>query len=223
MSLPLHPPSRQTLVVDLDDATEYLEKLGISVDDVRVAIERGEARAAEASGPEYPRTGAGLSRWIETVGALRRALIHQDWIPEDRQNRPICVNPGKTVQLGVLGGTVTTGDASSEFGPQALRRKGRATDEALGEQLVLHFEGDQIKAPDGFTQSDPPPPGVWFLVYHRGESSVQVEVSHPTGSTNGQIDGWNVRIILPPFTPDADVRPLDVGGGDVGFDVNLAS
>ncbi|MGO3327658.1 hypothetical protein [Gordonia sp. (in: high G+C Gram-positive bacteria)] len=53
---------------------------------------------------------------------------------------------------------------------------------------------------------------------------MQVEVSHPAGSTDGQIDGWTVRVILPRFTPDdADISPQDVGGGDVGFNVTLAS
>ncbi|ALG86433.1 hypothetical protein [Gordonia phthalatica] len=224
MSQPWQNEVPQTLVVGEDDAEEYLGRLGITIDLVRLAVERGEGRAMEASGPEYPRTAAGLSRWIETVGTLRRGLVGDGWQLEDAENRPICANAERTILVGVLGGTAATGDPDSELGPKAQRRKGPATDAALHGQLVLYVRADLVGSPVGVTLSDPPPSGAWFVVYHRGETGVQVEVSYPRGSTDGQIDGWVVRILLPRFTPDAvDVSPQDVGGGDVGFDVTLAS
>lgn len=187
-------------------------------------MERGEARAAEMSGREYPRTGAGLSRWIETVGTLRRRLIGDEWKPEDPQNRPICVDPERTVELGVLGGTEETGDADSEFGPKAQRRKGAATDDALNGQMTLYVRAELVAVPPGLALDDAPPTGAWFLVYHRGQDGVQIEVSYPAGSENGQIKGWVVRVVLPPFWPEnVDVSPHDVGGGDVGFDVTAVS
>lgn len=224
MSQPLHSPSPQALIVSPEAAQEYLARMGLDVSTILTALEHGERRAADASGSHYPRTGAGLVRWIETVGTLRRLMMNKNWVPEDEQNRPICVDPDRKFLLGVLGGTDATGDVSSEAGPKAQRRKGRATDEALSGQLTLFVRAELTEAPPGLGVNDQPPPGVWLVVYHRGESGVQVEVSYPNGSEDGQITGWVVRVLLPPFTPsEAVISPDDVGGGDVGFDVTLAS
>lgn len=224
MSQPLHSPTPQPLVVGPDDAPEYLARMGLDASTIVDALDHGERQAAEASGSEYPRTGAGLVRWIETVGTLRRSMMDSDWTAEDPQNRPICVSPDRNFSLGVLGGTEATGNADAEGGPRAQRRKGRATDEALRDQTLLFLRADLNKVPVGRDLSAQPPSGVWLLVYHRGESGVQVEVSYPNGSEAGQITGWVVRVLLPPFAPAEGIAsPDDIGGGDVGFDVTLAS
>lgn len=174
MSQPLYSPTPQPLVVSPDGAQEYLGRMGIDVSAIRKAIERGERRAVETSGPEYPRTGAGLG--------------------------------------------------SSDVGPRAQRRKGPATDEALSDQLTLFVRAELTAASPSLDLNDEPPAGVWLLVYHRGEFGVQVELSYPNGSEDGQITGWGVRVLLPPFIPTEAVdAPDDIGGGDVGFDVTLAS
>lgn len=220
MSQPLFTPASRTLIVGADDADAYLYRLGITANSVQTAVERGEARAVETSGPEYPSTGSGLSRWIETVGSIRRSLMADEWTVDNPQNRPICVSPDGKYLLGVLGGTDATGNPLSDFGPKAQRRKGSATDAALSNQMTLDLQLRRNTVPSELNVGDPPPIGTWLVVYHRGLDGVQVEVSFPTSSTGGQIDGWVVRVLLPMFTPDPihDI-PGDVGGGDVDFNV----
>ncbi|GAA1084010.1 hypothetical protein [Tsukamurella spumae] len=224
MSQPLHDSAPRTLVVHPADAEEYLGRIGIPIGSIRIALERGETRAMENSAPEYPRTGAGLSRWIETVGTLRRELMREDWKPQDQLNRPIVVNPQRTVRVAVVGGTDATGDPLSEEGPKAQRRRGPATEQALAGQTQLFLIAEIAGTAHRYTLGDPPPNGDWFLVYHRGEQGVQVEVSLPSGLSQGQFTGWVVRVVLPPLTEDSvDARPQDIGGGDLGFDVQPIS
>lgn len=220
MSQPLFSPAPRTSIIETDGADAYLQRLGISAEAVRVAVERGESRAVETRGPEYPSTGSGLSRWIDTVGSIRRELMADEWTVGNPQNRPICVSPDGKYVLGVLGGTDATGRSQSDIGPKAQRRRGRATDTALSSQLTLDFQIPRTGIATALDAGDPPPTGTWLLVYHRGTDGVQAEVSFPTGSTEGQIDGWVVRVLLPTFAPDSiqDV-PGDVGGGDVDFNV----
>lgn len=78
----------------------------------------------------------------------------------------------------------------------------------------------QNNVPNALDSEDPPPIGTWLLVYHRGLDGVQAEVSFPTSSTDGQIDGWVVRVLLPMVAPDSiQDFPGDIGGGDVDFKV----
>jgi hypothetical protein len=68
-----------------------------------------------------------------------------------------------------------------------------------------------------------PPPGNWFLLYHRDSDEVRAEISLPLGFADGQFTGWRVRVILPEWRPvdgAAARKPLDIGGQDVDFQVS---
>ena len=223
MSQPVSLPEQRTLVVDSEHAEEYLAPLGIAVSALLRAVTDGEARAAAVTGPEYPRTAAGLERWIHTVGALRRWFLRQDWMIQDPNNRPICVAPDLTVRLAVMSGDAATGIAESEEGPRALHVKGAATESAIN-QMALQLRADLLRLPEGYKLSDPPPAGDWVLVYYRGVGGVQMELSLPSGMKDGQVTGWAVRVILDQYVPDQGIQaPADIGGGDVTFDVTEAS
>ncbi|WP_235169955.1 hypothetical protein [Rhodococcus erythropolis] len=187
------------------------------------AISNGEVAAGNVT-TDHPITAAGLVRWIEVVGELRRQLRESgNWDRDNPQNRPISRRRGTQFTLSTVGGDEATG-VSDSAGPKAARRKGKATEHAVNGVIPLisieTLRGSPATAPDGL---DAPPSGNWFLVYHRAKDEIRLEVSLPRhfDVDAGQFDDWRVRVILDSWKPDVlnDRMPQDVGGQDVDFRV----
>ncbi|MDV3131448.1 hypothetical protein [Mycobacterium sp. 29Ha] len=228
-------PALSTLIVPPELADEYLLLLGIPTSVIRQAVSLGDLRAADID-TFHPRGAAGVTRWIGTVGGLRRGMVGgQDWKSKDALNRPTVERADGKVTLSVVGCDEATGDVDSLEGPRASYRRGPATIAAIRGQLELIsvaalIPGEPV-AP--LSIDDAPPLGQWFLLYHRAEDGVRSEVSFAAGideqgeeRKTGQFTGWNVRVILDPFQPDSTEpikRPLDVGGDDVDFTIVRAS
>lgn len=220
MTVPAVQP--KPLIVQPKDAEPYLESLGIRPSAVYMAVERGEQRAAEID-TFHPKGAAGLTRWIAVVGDLRRSLVTAGgWRVDNRKNRPTCRRLGTNVTVSVVGADSATGRSDSSHGPRADHKRGAATAEAMHEQLELIEVAAVISSGTVPILSDPAPEGQWFVLYHRGEDGVRMEVSKASGlDADGQFEGWLVRVILDQWIPDpdSDRRPNDVGGGDVDFTV----
>ncbi len=73
MTLPL-PSTPPPLIVPAERAEDYLRGLGISVQGIYDGVELGDLRAADIDS-FYPRGSAGVTRWIGTVGGLRRNMV----------------------------------------------------------------------------------------------------------------------------------------------------
>ncbi|WP_253782678.1 hypothetical protein [Nocardia amikacinitolerans] len=220
MSRPL--PIQHPIVIEPPDAAAYLSHMGIAVPDVLDAVEAGETWAGNMT-RHHPVTAAGLIRWIYVVGTLRERLAGTNlWIGDDPQNRPISQRIGQPYTLSTVGGNEVTGIADHPRGPFAARRKGRATAEAVnGTAPLITVEslraGVVDRDGDGRTR---PPHGGWFLLYHRAEESVRMEISLPLGFEDGQFTGWRVRVILDEWRPEiVSAAPRDIGGQDVDFQV----
>lgn|GEM_PF-1046469 len=223
-----------TLIVPPDRAEEYLSRLGIPAAAVHQAVELGDLRAADID-RFHPRGAAGVTRWIGTVGGLRRAMVDGcKWTRRDEQNRPTVESADGKVTLSVVGCDEATGDPESIEGPRAANRRGPATIAAVKDQLELISVAALVTdGPAPVSVDDDAPLGQWFVLYHRTEDQVRIEVSKAAGideqgddRKTGQFTGWLVRVILDPYVPPADVaagRPLDVGGDDVDFTIVAAS
>ncbi|PXX63195.1 hypothetical protein DFR70_106253 [Nocardia tenerifensis] len=215
-SSPLHTP----VIVKPEDAADYLGKMGIAIPIIDLALNAGEVTAGNIT-RHHPVTAAGLTRWIHIVGTLREALADTaEWIGDDPQNRPISKRIDRRYTLSTVCGTEPTGVIDHPSGPMAARRRGPATAEAVnGIEPLITVE----KLRGIATAHDvEPPPGNWFLVYHRAEDLVRREVSLPLGFDRnaGQFTGWKVRVILDSWKPEGVTRrPIDVGGEDVDFRV----
>ncbi|MDZ7917582.1 MAG: hypothetical protein U5O16_38150 [Rhodococcus sp. (in: high G+C Gram-positive bacteria)] len=215
-------PLSSTLIVGPEDAAEYLLKMDIDPAWIATAISNGEVAAGNIT-TDHPITAAGLVRWIEVVGALRRQLTESDkWDRDNPQNRPISKRRGTQFTLSTVGGDEATGITDS-FGPKAARRKGKATGEAVNGVMSL-ISIETLRGNSTASDSpDTPPSGNWFLVYHRAEDEIRLEVSLPRhfDVEAGQFDDWQVRVILDSWKPDgiSGRKPQDVGGQDVDFRV----
>jgi len=222
------------LIVPPEQAESYLRRLGIPIDAVYQGAELGDLRAGDISEFE-PRGAAGVTRWIGTVGGLRRSMDGFDWKRQDTDNRPTVERTDGKVTLSVVGCNEATGDPTSVDGPRAANRRGPATIAALKDQLELITVAALIaqSSTQPVSIDDDPPTGQWFVLYHRAELEVRLEVSKAAGideqgddRKTGQFTGWVVRVILNPYQPDpvaAVNRPLDVGGDDVDFTIVPAS
>jgi len=232
MTLPA--PSSPPLIVSADRAEEYLRRLGIPIESIYQGVELGDLRAADID-TFHPRGSAGVTRWVGTVGGLRRNMVDgRQWKQLDKLNRPTVERTDGKVSLSVVGCNEATGDPDSAEGPRAANRRGPATIVALKDQLELITVAALVSEGSGpVSIDDDAPLGQWFLLYYRAEDGVYLEVSKAAGideqgddKKTGQFTGWLVRVILNPYQPGpaaAGKRPLDVGGGDVDFTIVAAS
>jgi hypothetical protein len=230
----LRVPASSPLIVPVDRAEDYLRRLGIPIQAIYQGVELGDLRAADVD-TFHPRGSAGVTRWIGTVGGLRRNMVDgPEWKQFDKLNRPTVERTDGKVSLSVVGCNEATGDPDSVDGPRAANRRGPATIAALKDQLELITVAALVSG--GSTPvsvDDEAPLGQWFVLYHRAQDGVQLEVSKAAGideqgddRKTGQFTGWLVRVILNPYQPGpaaASKRPLDVGGDDVDFTIVPAS
>ncbi|WP_019970319.1 hypothetical protein [Mycobacterium sp. 141] len=230
----LSVPASSPLIVSADGAESYLSRLGIPVQAVYQGVELGDLRAADID-KFHPRGSAGATRWIGTVGGLRRNMVDsREWKQLDELNRPTVERGDGKVSLSVVGCDAATGDPESVDGPRAAHRRGPATIAALRNQYELITVAALLGG--GATPvsiDDDVPLGQWFVLYHRGEFGVQLEVSKAAGideqgteRKTGQFTGWLVRVMLTPYEPETPAtgrKPLDVGGDDVDFTIVPAS
>jgi hypothetical protein len=222
------------LIVPADRAEDYLSRVGIPIEAIYQGVELGDLRAGDVD-TFHPRGSAGVTRWIGTVGGLRRNMVDgRKWKQLDKLNRPTVERTDGKVSLSVVGCNEATGDQDSVDGPRAANRRGPATIAVLKDQLELITVAALVSG--GSTPvsiDDEAPLGQWFVLYHRAEDGVQLEVSKAAGideqgddRKTGQFTGWLVRVILNSYQPGpaaAGKRPLDVGGDDVDFTIVPAS
>ncbi|SKZ39464.1 Uncharacterised protein [Mycobacteroides abscessus subsp. massiliense] len=213
-----------TTIIGPERAEQYLAQMDIAVADVLQAIEAGDIAAGNIT-DHHPVTAAGLVRWIQLVGVLRRLFAESRiWHRDNPKNRPITRHLKKRYTLSTVGGTEPTGLIDHPSGPRAARKKGSATREAVTSTLAL-IEVRKLRngSPSG-DDNLAPPVGNWFLVYYRADNEVRWEISLPSGFSDGQFTGWRVRVIPGSWAPDEPAaRPLDVGGQDVDFEVREVS
>ncbi len=213
--------SNGPIVIGPDAAAEYLRRMDIDIADVYQAIEAGDISAGNRDSHDSV-IAAGMSRWLDTVGVLRRSLARGQWVSSDPRNRPVSDHRELPYGLSTVGATEHTGIADHPSGPRAARRKGIATAEAVNTTIPL-ITVATLRRQTPVVDMAAPPAGNWFLLYHRDTGEVRAEISLPLGFEGGQFTGWLVRVILPEWRPAdgaAARKPRDVGGKDVDFEVS---
>lgn len=171
----------------------------------------------------YPKTAAGLARWMETVAVARQNLVqlgNETWSIKDEKLKPLLENKKRGIILSFVAGTSETGlnGADLEQGPSARRKQGPVSSELYSTQEPIVGIDEQLKIVSiGLDDSF----DVWVLLYYRDEDEIRAEISLPEGVAAGRFTGWKERIILEPcrFEYEENKKPIDVGGGDIEFEI----
>jgi hypothetical protein len=219
-----------TLVIEPDEAADYLTRLEIKASDLRDAVLEGHHEAANHSGDFYPVNAAGLSRWMETVRVLRERLNanSEAWNVANPHNRPVMHRADREYEVAAHRGSTATGVTGGS--PMLARPAGKKTVESVNrlrsDAFALISVAELLPTTDTAGDDDPsaPPSGTWILLYHPGDEGIQCEFSLPTGMTpDGTIEGWQVRVLLNTVAQEQDGVTLppadDRGGDDVLFNI----
>lgn len=141
--------------------------------------------------------------WAETVAVLREQLRPQGWVKSDKGNYELVVNKKESLAI-----VVTTGDdATGMIGatPSNKCPKGVNTVEAVetnNQQDMFSELLPIVEKTSGLT--------TWVLLMHMAATEVRCELSLPSSISNGKIDGWKERIILPSLLLDDDSVELEL-------------
>lgn len=220
------------VVITPDRASEYLRTLDIKTDVLRSALLQGQHEAENRDDMYYPKTAAGLGRWMETIHCLRASMDESElWSVEVDHNRPVMRKDGATYEVTVARATSETGNPDSTSPPRPVARVGVKTVESVnrfqGRNPAALFQfSDVLLAPkDPINGTPMPPPGTWFLLYNLSDEGIHCEFSlAANASGEGEITDWAVRVILDTVTEWPDGKPLtyreEQGGDDVLFNID---
>jgi hypothetical protein len=184
----------------IDDVADQLAEFGLSVDMVHRVVARAEIDARSCT-PNHPVNAEGWFRWANSVRYLRDELVPAGWAKARQLNFELVVRPGGMTAIAVTAGDEATG--CPDVQPRTGNPKGAMTVAAV----VANIGPQTLFEVDTFRRR------TWFLLYHRDEAEIRVELSLPDNvSPSGYIDSWSERIILPPYelaerVPDPGPQP----------------
>lgn len=199
-----------TVYVDSWDVNRRLAELGIKEKDLLQAAERGFTAWASCTA-NHPPAIPGLFAWGETVCALRERLIPLGWERKDEQNWPLVVNRDGAIALSVATGNEDTGRKDKD--PVTASAKGPRTISAIVANQNLPLFPELLPSAESLEATGR---ATWLLLVCRDSDAreMRCELSRPIGmDSEGRVDGWAERIILPPRPFDGIEETL-VGGGN---------
>lgn len=203
-ALPIEPPR---------DPIEALRRLGLELEDLLLAIERG-AFVRNSCTPHDATTAPGYGAWNATTRGLRDGLVRKGWTAEVINKLEAVVHPSRKHAIVVSTGNEDAGRQSPRM-PRTKYRRGRASTQVIIEnkrQLRLFGE----PAIDLIART---PLMRWLLVSF-DEDAVRSELSLPNEvAEDGTIVSWAQRIILPELPNDGLPPPSTTSGDGAPPDV----
>ena len=182
-------PSR-AIIHEGTKADARLAELGLDTGGVSVALELalGDRLACTTFDPPM---FAGQTRSARLVRYLREEYVGRrgGWTPEDSSNYSLLVDEAGELAVQVATGNEATGDPLRS--PRLAHAKGEMTERSVNrnaQQLNL-FTGE----PDDVSTG----PTTWVLLVNERQGELFAELSLPSAFSNGQIETWVERIILP--------------------------
>lgn len=192
----------QSLIHTEEKAVDRLSQLGIPLSVLTESVWQGYLARARTTA-NHPRIARGIIMWAETVAVLREQLRPKGWIKSDKGNYELAVNEKESLAI-----VVTTGDdATGMIGatPSNKCPKGINTAEAVEANNQQDLFSELLPAVE-----DIPGLTTWVLLIHLAASEVRCELSLPSSISNGKINGWKERVILPSIPLDDDSVEIEL-------------
>lgn len=185
-----------------ENATERLSHLGIPMVALTESVWQGYLARSRTT-DNHPRISRGFIMWAETVAVLREQLRPYSWAKSDKCNYELTVNEEESLAIVVTTGDEATGMAGVT--PSNKCPKGVNTVEAVEankQQDMFSELLPEIEEIQGFT--------TWVLMLHLAADEIRAELSLPSSISNGKINGWKERILLPSMPLDDDSIEIEV-------------
>lgn len=184
------------------NALDRLSQLEIPMSALTESVRQGYLARSRTTA-NHPKIFRGMTMWGEAIAVLREQLRSQGWVKSDKGNYDLVVNEQKRMAISVATGDESTG----MFGaiPSNKCPKGPNTAGAIHANNQLDMFSEllpDVDVVEGLT--------TWVLLMHLASKEVRCELSLPSSISNGKINGWKERIILPSMPLDDDSIDIDV-------------
>lgn len=185
-----------------EKAIDRLSELGIPLTALTESVWQGYLARARTTA-NHPCIARGIIMWAETVAVLREHLRSEGWVKTDKGNYELVVNEKDGLAIVVTTGDEATGMVGSE--PSNKCPKGVNTVEAVETNNQLDMFSEllpTVREIQGIT--------TWVLLMNLAKNEVRCELSLPSSISNGKINGWKERIILPSMPLEDDSVEIQV-------------
>lgn len=179
-----------------DKAIDRLSQLGIPLGALTESAWQGYLARTRTTA-NHPKISRGVIMWAEAVAVLREQLRSEGWIKSDKGNYELVVHEADGLAILVTTGDEATGMVGAT--PSNKSPKGVNTVDAVEANNQLDMFSEllpSIEASQFHT--------TWVLLIHLAPNEVRCELSLPSSISNGKINGWKERIILPALPLDDD-------------------
>lgn len=192
----------QSQVHTEEKALDRLSQLDLPFSALTEAVWQGYLARARTTA-NHPRISRGIIMWAEVVAVLREQLRAEGWIKSDKGNYELVVNQQDGTAIVVTTGDDATGMVGAT--PSNKCPKGINTCEAVeanNQQDMFSELLPSIEKVEDLT--------TWVLLIHLAQNEVRSELSLPSNISNGKINAWKERIILPSMPLDDDSIEIEL-------------
>lgn len=200
-------------------AEHFIEALGTSNTERRLCVHKHSAK----SGPGY----YAYNGMLTSLSA--QMCVSEEWERVDPLSMPLLINRDRKVALAVSSGDRVTGLRIPSQQPRSKNPKGELTKELARLNQIANADEALFEVPDAplhklLTELEDFTFWLTLVFFDRDRREIRCEVSQPMAfNSRGQVSGYYLRIILPPYSlsdedfPD-EGDPND-GFGPINFDV----
>lgn len=221
-------PIENTTIIPPSEAKEYLAKRDIDAACLATGLTEGLAQRQNCE-VYHPVPAPGYYQWSETNFSIRKFHCESNnWKIANPDNRPLLVHVDKQTKFVAAAGNSATG--LREAAPGLARRKGVSTIQSVNASNQLQIGlGSFTPASHTPDARHTPPPGEWLLLYFYDEEHEELrsEFSRPASiSEDGEVEAWDVRVLLKPIHPEFAMAQPDLFGtedDDIDFTISRAS
>jgi len=198
------------VLVSLVEVTAALAAMGLTIDELRTAVDAGEVDR-DSCNLFNPPSDAGNRAHGTTTRVLRETLIKKGWSFSNSRHFCTTISPDGSIEIVVGSGDLATGHPL--LCPQTEHPKGdmmQAGVEVNQRQLSFAFIAEKVA--DNLSC-----PITWVLLRHRENQIVRCELSVPTSmALDDRVVFKGTRIILPQidFDPSGGIRSIEDGSSD---------